>query len=60
MKKWNAPEVTELSINETANGIFPALFESCLTDNILDCGNKGPETNENENNKGETDTDMNS
>lgn len=55
MKNWNAAEIVELNITETANGIFPALFESCLTDNILDCG-KGPETNENENNKGENNT----
>lgn len=50
MKKWNTPAVAELSIQETANGLFPALFESCLTDNILDQGNgKGEDTNTPEN-----------
>lgn len=30
MKKWNAPEVAELNITETANGIFDACFETCI------------------------------
>jgi len=37
MKKWNAPEVAELNINETADGIFTSLQENCLQDCI--CGN---------------------
>lgn len=28
MKKWNAPEMVELNINETANGGTDFLFES--------------------------------
>lgn len=28
MKKWNAPEVTELNINETANGLIHSPWES--------------------------------
>ncbi|MFV0341431.1 MAG: hypothetical protein ACK5JH_00865 [Anaerocolumna sp.] len=27
MKKWNMPEVTELNISETANGIFDSKIE---------------------------------
>ncbi len=40
MKKWNTPAVAELSIEETANGLFPALYEGFFGDNILnnDCG----------------------
>ncbi len=30
MKKWNTPNVEELNINETANGIFNADFESFI------------------------------
>ena len=37
MKKWNAPEMVELNINETANGLFPALYEGIFGDCI--CGN---------------------
>lgn len=37
MKKWNAAEVVELNINETANGVFPALYEGIFGDCI--CGN---------------------
>lgn len=28
MKKWNAPEVAELNINETANGLFNIEWET--------------------------------
>ena len=28
MKKWNAPEIEVLEINETANGWVPAFFET--------------------------------
>lgn len=28
MKKWNAPEVAELNISETANGLFNAEIET--------------------------------
>lgn len=27
MKKWNTPDVTELNINETANGMFDVNWE---------------------------------
>ena len=37
MKKWNAPEVAELNINETADGLFPATYEGILGDCL--CGN---------------------
>ena len=30
MKTWNTPEVKELNINETANGIFNSEFESLI------------------------------
>ena len=28
MKTWNTPEVTELNINETANGLFDSEYET--------------------------------
>lgn len=28
MKTWNAPVISELNINETANGLFDACFEA--------------------------------
>lgn len=31
MKKWNAPEVAELNINETANGLFNIEWETPLS-----------------------------
>lgn len=37
MKKWNTPEVAELNISETANGLFPAMYEGVLGDCL--CGN---------------------
>lgn len=37
MKKWNAAEVVELNINETANGLFPAMYEGIFGDCL--CGN---------------------
>ena len=37
MKKWNAPEMVELNINETANGLFPAMYEGIFGDCL--CGN---------------------
>lgn len=40
MKKWNAPEVTELNINQTANGFFNSEIESLLIFN----DSKKPET----------------
>lgn len=40
MRKWNTPEVTELNINETANGLFPAAYEGIFGDCI--CGNDAP------------------
>ncbi len=43
MKKWNTPVVEELNITETANGFFPFWKESCLTDDVIDCGNGGNE-----------------
>ena len=55
MKKWNAPEVAELNINETADGWFPALYEGitgdCLCGNDTPhgvCGPHGEETGKNE------------
>lgn len=30
MKKWSTPSVEELKINETANGIFDADFETFI------------------------------
>ncbi|HKL98837.1 MAG TPA: hypothetical protein VJZ06_02875 [Mobilitalea sp.] len=30
MKTWNTPEISELNIKETANGIFDACFESYI------------------------------
>lgn len=30
MKKWNTPNVEELKINETANGIFNTEFETAI------------------------------
>lgn len=37
MKKWNTPEVAELNINETADGLFPAMYEGIFGDCL--CGN---------------------
>jgi hypothetical protein len=31
MKKWNAPEITTLSIEETANGLFSWGYEGLLS-----------------------------
>lgn len=48
MKKWNAPEVAELNINETADGLFPAMYEGIFGDCL--CGNDdnhGPLTGHN-------------
>ena len=55
MKKWNAPEVAELNINETANGLFPAMYEGIFGDCL--CGNDanhGPLTGHECNNNPET------
>lgn len=30
MKKWNAPEIAELNITETANGLFDSNYESVI------------------------------
>lgn len=40
MKNWNAPEVKELNINETANGIFDCEWEFWP---IVNDDNKKPE-----------------
>ena len=37
MKMWNAPEMVELNINETADGLFPAMYEGIFGDCL--CGN---------------------
>ena len=37
MKIWNAPEMVELNINETADGLFPAMYEGIFGDCL--CGN---------------------
>ncbi len=37
MKIWNAPEMVELNINETADGMFPAMYEGLFGDCL--CGN---------------------
>lgn len=36
MKKWNAPEVAELNIEETANGKYTACYEGKYGDCICD------------------------
>ncbi len=36
MKKWNTPEIVELNVSETANGIFDTWFESWLVHNDSD------------------------
>lgn len=41
MKNWNAPEVKELNIAETENGIFNSDVETCI---ILNDSNKKPAT----------------
>lgn len=54
MKKWSAPEVTELNISETANGLFPAMYEGFFGDCL--CGNDnnhGPITGHNCNTENE-------
>lgn len=33
MKKWNAPEVAELNITETANGLWDHYLEICIVMN---------------------------
>ncbi len=30
MKKWNAPEIAELNITETANGLFDSNYETVI------------------------------
>ncbi len=48
MKIWNAPEMVELNINETADGLFPAMYEGIFGDCL--CGNDanhGPLTGHN-------------
>lgn len=48
MKNWNAPEMVELNINETADGLFPAMYEGIFGDCL--CGNDanhGPLTGHN-------------
>ncbi|MGN1187055.1 MAG: hypothetical protein ACI4R6_01060 [Lachnospiraceae bacterium] len=44
MKKWNAPEIAELNITETANGIFKADIETQIlfknNDNTLKPGDE--------------------
>ena len=39
MKKWNEPELKELNINQTENGIFDSYFESfvLVNDNKKSC-----------------------
>ena len=37
MKTWKTAEVVELSIKETADGLFPAMYEGILGDCL--CGN---------------------
>ncbi len=51
MKKWNTPAVAELSIEETANGLFPFYVESyVLVNDSLTCdNNKGDDSNTPEN-----------
>ena len=48
MKNWNAPEITELNLSETADGLFPAMYEGIFGDCL--CGNDanhGPLTGHN-------------
>lgn len=53
MKKWNAAELVEMNIAETANGCFPFFFESCLTHGVS-CGCPGDKGDEG-NDKGDND-----
>lgn len=46
MKNWNAAEIEELNIAETANGIFPFCKEFCI---IFDGPNNNNNNNNNEN-----------
>lgn len=50
MKTWNNPEVTELNINETANGIFDSDVEFCWIIN----DSKKPSTPKEDDKKDET------
>lgn len=45
MKAWNKPELAEINIDETQNGIFCLGFEWCLVshDHNNDCGQKKEE-----------------
>ncbi len=59
MKKWNAPEVAELNINETANGkygfVHECQYHDCICDNEADHTICGPHEF-NCNHKDETET----
>ncbi|MBE5947827.1 MAG: hypothetical protein E7261_02235 [Lachnospiraceae bacterium] len=60
MKKWENPMVAELNINETADGLFPAMYEGIFGDCL--CGNDdnhGPLTGHNDG-KGDTPENKNS
>ncbi len=41
MKKWNAPEIAALDMNETAGGLIPVFGETCLLfgdmSNLIPC-----------------------
>ena len=59
MKTWKNAEVVELNIAETANGLFPAMYEGIFGDCL--CGNDdnhgpltGHNTTENNNGNGST------
>ena len=55
MKTWNAAEIVELNITETANGLFPAIYEGVFGDNILD-GNHSEDCGKGETPKDENET----
>lgn len=41
-KEWNAPSMQEMNINETANGIFEADFETVIFFNKNDSNSNTP------------------
>ena len=48
MKKFNNAEIVELNLNETANGLIPFLFETCILFDGPDFQHGSEETTTNE------------
>ena len=48
MRVWNKPELAEININETANGLFPVGVETCFLFNDDDYGCHHPKEQEKE------------